>query len=262
MFYYGFLLHYLHLMLEWKNPLIAFLCASRRSFSIQSLTKPVSIKLLWQAWNSFARLLGIDWSDTFLCLVCGPSPHTIICDGTLLGQWVSKGFESHPASHTTRTTKSVQGKQISWSCFVEEPKVERTTPRVLRVHQGQETPAISQGTDCNWVSADEGSSTLADLIARLASESKCCFSPQQFREILSELSRNTPVCGLLQVAGNDEVLSIIDVIPSGVDISQPSHREQLKSMLRFWLVSSLSATMAKACQQMFVPSHNTWSSSH
>lgn len=85
MFYYGFLLHYLHLMLEGKNPLITFLRASKQSFSIQSMTKPVSIKLLRQAWNSFARLLDIKWSEAFLCPICGPSPGTIICDGTLLG---------------------------------------------------------------------------------------------------------------------------------------------------------------------------------
>lgn len=39
MFYYGFLLHYLHLMLEGKNPLIAFLRACKRSFAVQSMTK-------------------------------------------------------------------------------------------------------------------------------------------------------------------------------------------------------------------------------
>ena len=59
-------------------------------------------------------------------------------------------------------------------------------------------------------------------------ESKCHSSPQAFREFLSELSCNTPVCGLLQVAGNDEVLAIIDAIASGVDITQPSRREKLK----------------------------------
>ena len=66
MFYYGYLFQYLHLMLESKNPLVAFLRASTRSFSVQSLTKPVSIKLLHHAWNAFARLLCIDFVEAFL----------------------------------------------------------------------------------------------------------------------------------------------------------------------------------------------------
>lgn len=84
LFYYGYLLQYLHLMLEGKNPLIAFLRASTRSFLVQSHTKPVSIKLLRQAWNAFARLLCIDFVESFFCPICGPSPTTVICDGTLL----------------------------------------------------------------------------------------------------------------------------------------------------------------------------------
>lgn len=85
LFYYGYLLQYLHLMLEGKNPLIAFLRASTRSFLVQSHTKPVSIKLLCQAWNAFAQLLCIDFFESFSCPICGPSPTTVICDGTLLG---------------------------------------------------------------------------------------------------------------------------------------------------------------------------------
>ena len=76
LFYYGYLFQYLHLMLEGKNPVIAFLRASTRSFSSQSHTKPVSIKLLRQAWNAFARLLNVNFAETFSCPICGPSPTT------------------------------------------------------------------------------------------------------------------------------------------------------------------------------------------
>ena len=75
---------------------------------------------------------------------------------------------------------------------------------------------------------DEGATPLADLISRLSSESGCHSSPQPFREFLSELSCNSPVCGLLQVAGKEEVLGIMEAIASGVDITQPPCREQLK----------------------------------
>ena len=85
LFYYGYLFQYLHLMLEGKNPLIAFLRASTYSISVQSETKPAPIKLLHQAWNAFARLLSVNLAESFTCPICGPSPTTIICDGTLIG---------------------------------------------------------------------------------------------------------------------------------------------------------------------------------
>ena len=72
-------------MLEDKNPLIAFLRASTHSISVQSETKPAPIKLLRQAWNAFARLLNVDLAESFTCPICGPSPTTIISDGTLIG---------------------------------------------------------------------------------------------------------------------------------------------------------------------------------
>ena len=54
------------------------------------------------------------------------------------------------------------------------------------------------------------------------------FATHNLFKLLSELSRNSPVCGQLQVAGNEEVLTIMEAIASGVDITQPPHREQLK----------------------------------
>jgi len=85
MFYYGFLLQYLHLMLEGRNPLMAFYRSSCKSFYIQSESKPVQVKLLRLAWNAFARLLDIDWKESFKCHMCGLASQTIICDGTSIG---------------------------------------------------------------------------------------------------------------------------------------------------------------------------------
>ena len=56
-----------------------------KSFYIQSESKPVHVNLLRQAWNAFARLLDIDWKESFNCHLCGLAPQTIICDGTLIG---------------------------------------------------------------------------------------------------------------------------------------------------------------------------------
>ena len=75
---------------------------------------------------------------------------------------------------------------------------------------------------------DEGAKPLADLISRLSSESGCRCSPQPFRKFLSKLSRNSPVCGPVAGGRKSEVLTIMEAIASGVGITQPPHREQLK----------------------------------
>ncbi len=67
LFQYGFLLQYLHFMVEGRNPLSAFLRACERSFATQSSTNPVKIKLLCEAWNAFSRLMDIDWQQSFVC---------------------------------------------------------------------------------------------------------------------------------------------------------------------------------------------------
>ena len=74
LFYYGFLLQYLHNMDEGRNPLALYLHSCERTLATQSNTKPVKIKLLRQAWNAFARLLDIDWYESFQCPLCGALP--------------------------------------------------------------------------------------------------------------------------------------------------------------------------------------------
>lgn len=62
---------------------------------------------------------------------------------------------------------------------------------------------------------------MADLIPRLSSESGYHSSPEPFREFFSELSPNSPICGLFQVAGNENVLDIMEAVAFGVNSTQP-----------------------------------------
>ena len=89
LFYYVYFFRYLHIMLEGKNILIllSLELLDTCTFSLQSHTKPVSIKLLCQAWNAFVCLLSIDLVESSSCSICGPSPATVISDGTLIGFW-------------------------------------------------------------------------------------------------------------------------------------------------------------------------------
>ena len=70
LFCYSVLFTCLHSMLEGRNPYM-YLSACERNYSIESHTKPVRIKKLHQAWNAFARLLGLKPDKAFECLLCG-----------------------------------------------------------------------------------------------------------------------------------------------------------------------------------------------
>ena len=53
-------------------------------------------------------------------------------------------------------------------------------------------------------------------------------APQSYREFFYELSLNTPVCGLLQIAGNEEAIRVVRLVAAGVDIRQAQYKCELK----------------------------------
>ena len=86
---YGLLFQYLHLMImiEGKNPLAAFhrsvghaVPQSSWHYTTSYLEDP---SLILECFI-FARLFNLKFIGNFQCPVCGCSPETIICDGTLV----------------------------------------------------------------------------------------------------------------------------------------------------------------------------------
>ena len=234
LFYYGYLFQYLHLMLEGKNPLIAFLRASSRSFSVQSHTKPVSIKLLRQAWNAFARLLSIDFVESFSCPICGPSPSTVICDGTLTGfrKDLMETFEAENPSHQSQ--QPVQGSSHSSRIMLKSRKSRELLlkysgyNRDRKCIQNPKNLSPSEFKQLLALLKKEGALPLAQVISHISSESHQRRASQPYREIMYELSLNTPVCGMIQIAGNSEALEAIRLISSGVDIRHIQYQCELK----------------------------------
>lgn len=238
LFYYGYLFQYLHLMLEGKNPLTAFLRVSTHSFSPLSLTKPVQVKSLRHAWNAFARLLNINYAEVFHCPICGPLPSTVICDGTLLGFCKdllnSFGTSNSPRSNNTHEPvhgsnhsgrvmlKSKKGRELllKYSGYSRDRRCIRNPPRLSRSEYKQVTALLTK----------EGASPLVDFISRITSETQEYRAPQAYRAFLYELSLNTPVCGLLHVVGSDEVLRVIGYVATGTDIREVKYRRELKLM--------------------------------
>ena len=108
--FYGFLFSYLRLVLEGRNPLVSYLRACQQNHEILSNAKPVSIGHLQKAWNAFARLLNTNWNESFQCPLCGPSPPTIVCHGTMIG--FRKDFLPQ-LSHSTLSTPQIVGSRLT-----------------------------------------------------------------------------------------------------------------------------------------------------
>ena len=66
----------------------------------------------------------------------------------------------------------------------------------------------------------EGANTLAQIIRHLSSQSTRRLAPQPYHELFLELSLNTPICGIFQIAGNEEAMGVVQLVASRVDIRQ------------------------------------------
>ena len=234
LFYYGYLFQYLHLMLEGKNPLIAFLRASTRSILVQSHTMPVSIKLLRQAWNAFARCLSINFAKSFACPICGESPRTIVCDGTLIG-FRKDLMVALDARNSCCQSQQVQGSNHASRILLKT----RESRELLQKYSGytrdrkcarnpkQLTPSELNLSGSKRL-AREGASSLVEVITRLSQHAHVRIAPPPYRELFFELSLNTPICGLLQIAGDEEVIHVIQLLAKRVDVRQSCYQLQLK----------------------------------
>lgn len=75
----------------------------------------------------------------------------------------------------------------------------------------------------------DGLKSLSDLITRLSGESRKNLCPEPYKEFLSELARNTPMCGLLQLGGNQAVCEVLHQLAStGLKIQDSGCHHELQ----------------------------------
>lgn len=232
LFYYGLLFTYLHIMLEGKNPLIAFHRSMQQTFSALSKSRPVGIKHLRQAWNCFARLLDINYQECFLCPQCGRTPKTIVCDGTLIG--FRKDFLSRLSVQETKSTDSIQCVTVRHS---ERVLLKTVKSRELLLQYSGYTKdrkcvkspkhlTLPQFNSMMKLMRAEGAGALAGVIDQLYKETGTTVAPHAYREFFSELARNTAICGMIQIAGKADVIEVIDKVISGIDVRQAGQKKE------------------------------------
>ena len=118
-------------------------------------------------------------------------------------------------------------------CHAKEPPKQTTTSAVLWPQPGEKSAEVSKRTNdfraqAAAVTFEEGANTLAQIIRRLSYQSTRRLAPQPYRELFFELSLNTPVCGIFQIAGNEEAIEVVQLVASGVDIRQCQYQVELK----------------------------------
>ena len=223
-------------MVEGRNPLVAYLRASQRSHNSQSKTVSVKLAVLRRAWNAFARLLSINFETAFQCQVCGQHPETVVCDGTMLG--FRKDFlSSCPDSQPNATLPLLTGSKHEERILLRSTRSRSLLPRYAGITANRKkmlNPKPLTATELASLKASlskDGFQALADLVVRLCSEHNSHTCPEPYREFLSELSRNTPVCGLIQIGGGTAAAETIKVLESlarnDLDIHDSSNFQEL-----------------------------------
>ena len=214
-------------MLEGKNLLISYLRACQQNHEVLSFTKPASISLLRKAWNAFARLLDIDWSESFQCLLCGPTLHTVVCDGTMIGFWkdflpeISSSITSTPPIVRSRHQERILISSVKARSLLLKYSGYTKDHKCLKPHKELTRPEFREL--CHLICSDFPS--LSSFLTKLCSDTGKAKSPSEF---FAELARNSPACGKFQIRGEQQVFDTISLIVSdSIDVFKSTNHSHL-----------------------------------
>ena len=219
LFYYDFLFQYLHLMVEGKNLLAAFYRSVVRAHAALDITEPPSLKLIWSAWNSFARLLNINYNETFKCPICGTFPHLVICDDTLVG-FRKDLLPSLLTKPNTDTLVPIYGSKHSDYTFIHSPKGRELLLKYSGYTKDRKRiPDHKAISKTEWQNMccllEKDSKNLVNLIVDLQKDQDLLTAQSPYSELFAELARNSPTCGIFQYCGNQKMLEVLTNITSG-----------------------------------------------
>ncbi|CAH1253434.1 Hypp1182 [Branchiostoma lanceolatum] len=223
MLFFGLLVDYLHSMVQGYQPLRTTQRECNQTRSTCSFTKSIPWEKLRQGWNSWARRLNIDWNEVYTCRSCGTEPKTIICDGTAIG--FRKDFLHYQAAPEDQPEMPVVcGSKHCHRVFVNCAKSRELLLRYSaekRSRTGKELRKCTLGisdeemTDLQCKLAQANRGDLVALLKRLHQEGHTTRAPPEYSTFLSEVARSTPVCGMVQIAGDRDAIDIMRKVAEG-----------------------------------------------
>ena len=221
---YNLLFNYLHCLVENGSPLVTMRRIIFRNVQATSQdAKCIPVHVLRKAWNGFSRLLNIDYTAAFRCDICGDEPNCIICDATSLG--VRKDLLSKINFKTfDRSSTLIYGSKHKNRVFIERTKSRQLLGKLC-------TAGLSQHEMKTLITSlnQEGHETLCQVV----NESVSHFTrfpkraSAEYCSLFKELSKNTPVCGMMQIGGDLKGQDIIEKMCPEYDIRQSRNSSDL-----------------------------------
>ena len=190
-----------------------------------------------KAWYAFSRLLDIPIDESFApidesfaCENCGPCPDIIVCDGTMIGMRKdlmlpikncdldeSKLAPIKGSSHVDRVlikTKKARDLLLQYSCFKRDRKPIVCPQKLTDVEFKQLTEILHS----------DGFIALEKLLLKIEDEHQEKLAPVLYRRFFSEIARNAPACGMVQIAGCKEACDTLKKVANrSIDVFMPQN---------------------------------------
>ena len=192
----------------------------------------LTYEVIRMATGGFMRNLSLDLKRCFTCIVCGTSPSFFVMDGTQVGPKKSK---VRHLSEFDRNEDDIQvlsqGATFKDYIFLSSKK-ERD--EVLELISGD--MSMDDFISSREINTDNGKK-IQPIIRRVETDSPFRL-PKAYKVFLEEISKPSPVVGIMQVA-KEEILNVLtEFCEERLDIQAAENRQQIhllrSEMPSFW----------------------------
>ena len=137
--FYGVMFQYLFSMVHTGSPLVSMHRHFSATNAVMSNVEIIPFPVLRKAWNAFARLLDIDYSNVFVCQECGTNPDIIICDGTDVGMKkdLIPDISASEQNNINSYTKPIKGSKHSDRTYTKSAACRRLLLKLAGEKPGQ-----------------------------------------------------------------------------------------------------------------------------
>ena len=162
-------------------------------------------KKLRYAYNCFVRRLEFNYSSAYRCEVCGPNPKRVGMDGLCMG-----GRKDLLPFTTVEELPNVEvkGSTIEQQVFVRKKEVRNQLKQYANLDKGHRYKKnIEPLSDVKYTQLCDSLACNKSLQKVVISAGNPC--PESLQRFVGELSMDSPLCGMIQIAGNDLVCDIL-----------------------------------------------------
>ena len=213
LFTWGWMYDIMHLTQETRLPIAALYRAVNRSrenaFGPEQKLKSHVESILRKAYNSFLRLLNLDFLNLFKCNVCKDDVRVVLMDGIQMG---CQQDLMPPKPQRRRPANRIQEGDRAQRVYVTKPEARKFLATYAGYSKGKyKEPTEMERSDILFNASVQV--TFEDRPALkmvlLKAKRKC---PPWLQKLAGELSRGNPTCGVIQITGDSEEAKTVNRI--------------------------------------------------